>query len=119
MSYPDAPRRGATCRSARLRRNALCGKILGQGAPCCGTYRRGRASHEDGILRRGLDMGYAVTSLAEGNAVNLCDPLLREGTGGENLIKQHKAQHTSGFAPAADRRLLIRCGWVCTPPPIG
>ncbi len=69
------------------------------------------ASHEDDMLRRGLDIRYAVTSLAKGNAEHIYATLYCERGQAENLIKQHKAQlasdRTSCRSPLANQMRLI------------
>ena len=53
------------------------------------------ASQEDDMLRRGLDIRYVVTSLAEGDAGHIYETLYCARGQAENLIKQHKAQLAS------------------------
>ena len=53
-----------------------------------------KESDEDDMLRRGIDLRYAVTSLKTGNAEHIY-ATLTVPAGRENLIKQHKAQTAS------------------------
>ena len=53
------------------------------------------ASQEDDMLRRGLDIRYAVTSLKGGSAEYIYATVYCGRGQAENLIKQHKAQTAS------------------------
>ena len=69
------------------------------------------ASDEDDMLRRGLDIRYAVTSLPKGSAEHIYATLYCARGQAENLIKQHKAQtasdRTSCRSPLANQMRLI------------
>ena len=69
------------------------------------------ASHEGDMLRRGLDIRYVVTSLAEGDAEHIYETVYCARGQAENLIKQHKAQlasdRTSCRSPLANQMRLI------------
>jgi hypothetical protein len=69
------------------------------------------ASHEDDMLRKGLDIRYVVTSLQEGDAEHIYETVYCARGQAENLIKQHKAQltsdRTSCRAPLANQMRLI------------
>jgi hypothetical protein len=69
------------------------------------------ASHEDDMLRRGLDIRYVVTSLTKGNAEHIYATLYCARGQAENLIKQHKAQlasdRTSCRSPLANQMRLV------------
>lgn len=69
------------------------------------------ASHEDDMLRRGIDIRYAVTSLKTGDAQHIYETVYCARGQAENLIKQHKAQtasdRTSCRSPLANQFRLI------------
>jgi Transposase DDE domain group 1 len=69
------------------------------------------ASHEDDMLRRGLDIRYVVTSLKDGNGQHIYETVYCARGQAENLIKQHKAQlasdRTSCRSPLANQMRLI------------
>jgi hypothetical protein len=69
------------------------------------------ASHEDDMLRRGLDIRHVVTSLTKGNAEHIYATLYCARGQAENLIKQHKSQlasdRTSCWSPLANQMRLI------------
>ena len=69
------------------------------------------ASHEDDMLRRGLDIRYVVTSLKNGDAGHIYATVYCARGQAENLIKQHKAQtasdRTSCRSPLANQFRLI------------
>jgi hypothetical protein len=69
------------------------------------------ASHEDDMLRRGLDIRYVVTSLKKGDAGHIYETVYCARGQAENLIKQHKAQtasdRTSCRSPLANQFRLI------------
>src|SRR5271169_4701592 len=69
------------------------------------------ASHEDDMLRRGLDIRYVVTSLKNGDAGHIYETVYCARGQAENLIKQHKAQtasdRTSCRSPLANQFRLI------------
>ena len=69
------------------------------------------ASHEDDMLRRGLDIRYVVTSLKTGDAQYIYETVYCARGQAENLIKQHKAQtasdRTSCRSPLANQFRLI------------
>jgi hypothetical protein len=69
------------------------------------------ASHEDDMLRRGLDIRYVVTSLKDGNGEHIYETVYCARGQAENLIKQHKAQlasdRTSCRSPLANQMRLI------------
>lgn len=69
------------------------------------------ASHEDDMLRRGLDIRYVVTSLTKGDAEHIYATLYCARGQAENLIKQHKSQlasdRTSCRSPLANQMRLI------------
>ena len=69
------------------------------------------ASQEDDMLRRGLDIRYAVTSLKGGSAEYIYATVYCGRGQAENLIKQHKAQtasdRTSCRSPLANQFRLI------------
>ena len=69
------------------------------------------ASDQEDMLRRGLDIRYAVTSLTKGNAEYIYATLYCARGQAENLIKQHKAQtasdRTSCRSPLANQMRLI------------
>lgn len=69
------------------------------------------ASHEDDMLRRGLDIRYVVTSLTNGDAEHIHSTLYCARGQAENLIKQHKSQlasdRTSCRSPFANQMRLI------------
>ncbi len=69
------------------------------------------ASHEDDMLRRGLDIRYVVTSLKNGDAAYIYETVYCARGQAENLIKQHKAQtasdRTSCRSPLANQTRLI------------
>ena len=67
------------------------------------------ASHEDDMLRKGLDIRYVVTSLQEGDAEHIYETVYCARGQAENLIKQHKAQLASDRT-SCRRRSPIRCG---------
>ena len=73
------------------------------------------ASHEDDMLRKGLDIRYVVTSLQEGDAEHIYETVYCARGQAENLIKQHKAQlasdRTSCRSPLANQmRLILHTG---------
>ena len=73
------------------------------------------ASHEDDMLRKGLDIRYVVTSLKGGNAQHIYETVYCGRGQAENLIKQHKAQlasdRTSCRSPLANQmRLILHTG---------
>jgi len=73
------------------------------------------ASHDDDMLRRGLDIRYVVTSLKEGDAEHIYGTVYCARGQAENLIKQHKAQlasdRTSCRSPLANQmRLILHTG---------
>jgi hypothetical protein len=73
------------------------------------------ASHEDDMLRKGLDIRYVVTSLNDGNAEHIYETVYCARGQAENLIKQHKAQlasdRTSCRSPLANQmRLILHTG---------
>jgi hypothetical protein len=73
------------------------------------------ASHDDDMLRRGLDIRYVVTSLKEGDAKHIYETVYCARGQAENLIKQHKAQlasdRTSCRSPLANQmRLILHTG---------
>jgi hypothetical protein len=73
------------------------------------------ASHEDDMLRKGLDIRYVVTSLKEGDAEHIYETVYCARGQAENLIKQHKAQlasdRTSCRSPLANQmRLILHTG---------
>src|SRR4029077_20419778 len=73
------------------------------------------ASHEDDMLRRGIDIRYVVTSLQEGDAERLYDAVYCARGQAENLIKQNKAQLASDrtscrSALANQMRLILHTG---------
>jgi len=73
------------------------------------------ASHEDDMLRKGLDIRYVVTSLQEGDAAHIYETVYCARGQAENLIKPHKAQlssdRTSCRAPLANQmRLILHTG---------
>jgi len=73
------------------------------------------ASHEDDMLRRGIDIRYVVTSLRDGDAEHLYEKVYCARGQAENLIKQHKAQlasdRTSCRSPLANQmRLILHTG---------
>ncbi len=69
------------------------------------------ASHEDDMLRRGIDIRYVVTSLKTGDAGHIYATVYCARGQAENLIKQHKAQtasdRTSCRSPLANQFRLI------------
>ena len=69
------------------------------------------ASQEDDMLRRGIDIRYAVTSLKTGDAGHIYETVYCARGQAENLIKQHKAQtasdRTSCRSPLANQMRLI------------
>ena len=69
------------------------------------------ASKEDDMLRRGIDIRYAVTSLKTGDAGHIYETVYCARGQAENLIKQHKAQtasdRTSCRSPLANQMRLI------------
>jgi len=69
------------------------------------------ASHEDDMLRRGIDIRYVVTSLKKGSAQYIYETVYCARGQAENLIKQHKAQtasdRTSCRSPLANQFRLI------------
>lgn len=69
------------------------------------------ASHEDDMLRRGLDIRYVVTSIEDGNGEHIYAVIYCARGQVENLIKQHKAQlasdRTSCRSPLANQMRLI------------
>ena len=69
------------------------------------------ASHEDDMLRRGIDIRYVVTSLKNGDAEHIYETVYCARGQAENLIKQHKAQtasdRTSCRSPLANQLRLI------------
>jgi hypothetical protein len=72
-------------------------------------------SHEDDMLRKGLDIRYVVTSLKKGNAEHIYGTVYCARGQAENLIKQHKAQlasdRTSCRSPLANQmRLILHTG---------
>ena len=73
------------------------------------------ASHDDDMLRKGLDIRYVVTSLKEGDAEHVYETVYCARGQAENLIKQHKAQlasdRTSCRSPLANQmRLILHTG---------
>lgn len=73
------------------------------------------ASHEDDMLRKGLDIRYVVTSLQEDDARHIYETVYCARGQAENLIKQHKAQlasdRTSCRSPLANQmRLILHTG---------
>jgi hypothetical protein len=75
----------------------------------------GSASHDDDMLRRGLDIRYVVTSLKQGDAKHIYEEIYCARGQAENLIKQHKAQlasdRTSCRSPLANQmRLILHTG---------
>jgi hypothetical protein len=73
------------------------------------------ASHEDDMLRKGLDIRYVVTSLRDGSAEHIYETVYCGRGQAENLIKQHKAQlasdRTSCRSPLANQmRLILHTG---------
>lgn len=73
------------------------------------------ASHEDDMLRKGLDIRYVVTSLKGGKAQHIYETVYCARGQAENLIKQHKAQlasdRTSCRSPLANQmRLILHTG---------
>ena len=72
-------------------------------------------SHEDDMLRKGLDIRYVVTSLRGGSAEHIYETVYCGRGQAENLIKQHKAQlasdRTSCRSPLANQmRLILHTG---------
>ena len=69
------------------------------------------ASDRDDTPRRGLDIGYAVTSLTKGRAEYIHATLYRARGRAENLVKQHKARTASGRTsrrpPLANQTRLV------------
>jgi len=69
------------------------------------------ASHEDDMLRRGLDIRYVVTSIEDGDGEHIYAAIYCARGQVENLIKQHKAQlasdRTSCRSPLANQMRLI------------
>jgi len=69
------------------------------------------ASHEDDMLRRGLDIRYVVTSIEDGDGEHIYGAIYCARGQVENLIKQHKAQlasdRTSCRSPLANQMRLI------------
>jgi hypothetical protein len=69
------------------------------------------ASHEDDMLRRGLDIRYVVTSIEAGDGEHIYGAIYCARGQVENLIKQHKAQlasdRTSCRSPLANQMRLI------------
>jgi hypothetical protein len=69
------------------------------------------ASNEDDMLRRGLDIRYAVTSLTKRDAEYIYVSLYCARGQAEDLIKQHKAQlasdRTSCRSPLANQMRLV------------
>jgi hypothetical protein len=69
------------------------------------------ASHEDDMLRRGIDIRYVVTSLKNGDAEHIYATVYCARGQAENLIKQHKSQtasdRTSCRSPLANQFRLI------------
>jgi hypothetical protein len=69
------------------------------------------ASHDDDMLRRGIDIRYVVTSLEQGDAEHIYEQISCARGQAENLIKQHKAQlasdRTSCRSPLANQMRLI------------
>ena len=73
------------------------------------------ASHDDDMLRKGLDIRYVVTSLKDGDAQHVYETVYCARGQAENLIKQHKAQlasdRTSCRSPLANQmRLILHTG---------
>jgi hypothetical protein len=73
------------------------------------------ASHEDDMLRRGIDIRYVVTSLQGSDAEHIYETVYCARGQAENLIKQHKAQlasdRTSCRSPLANQmRLILHTG---------
>jgi hypothetical protein len=73
------------------------------------------ASHEDDMLRRGIDIRYVVTSLQHSDAEHLYATVYCARGQAENLIKQHKAQLASDrtscrSALANQMRLILHTG---------
>jgi hypothetical protein len=70
-----------------------------------------KASDEEDMLRRGLDIRYVVTSLTKGDAEHIYATVYCARGQAENLIKQHKAQlasdRTSCRSPLANQFRLI------------
>ena len=69
------------------------------------------ASHEDDMLRRGIDIRYIVTSVRGHDPEHLYETLYCARGQAENLIKQHKAQlasdRTSCRSPFANQMRFI------------